>query len=373
MTSGLADKLLQELRTLATPGRRMADEWECVAAVMLAVLLAHLVGARMVGWAAFTAFVLMKGPISETLLRGVLRMIGTLLGATLAIWFVRLSSGNLSSGNLGTTMLATALVGGAGLYGTLTARRSYAWLLFGLTFVMIVLDKVERPAIDIQTFAVTRVLEVAAGTVACVLVSVVSTLTTRRWWPAAPTPAAQPLGWHPDAARHAAQAACALALLLLAHHRFGVPELAQAGVTIMAVMIVPVSDLGASGLAPVARRLNHRALGCLAGGLLAGAILLAAQGSVPILVAGTCLGIVIGRHIENGAARTAYLGLQFTLAILVVLVPDDYANVAIEPGLKRLVSIFIGMAILIPILLAWHFAMPARAASEAAADANLSE
>jgi uncharacterized membrane protein YccC len=368
MTSGLANKLFRELRTLATPGRRMADELECVASVMLAILLAHLVGARMVAWAAFTAFVLMKGPVSETLLRGVLRLIGTLLGATLAIWFER-----VSPGGLWTTMLATALVGGAGLYGTLTARRSYAWLLFGLTFVMIVLDKLERPAIDIRTFAVTRVLEVAAGTVACVFVSVISTLTTRRWWPATPTPAAPPVGWHPDAARHAAQAAFALGLVPLAYRYLGMPELAQAGVTIMAVMIVPVTGLGASGLAPVARRLNHRALGCLAGGVLAGAILLAAQGSVPILVAGTCLGIVIGRHIENGAARTAYLGLQFTLAILVVLVPDDYARVAIEPGLKRLVSIFIGMAILIPILLAWHFAMPARAAGEAAADGSLSE
>src|SRR6188472_1978871 len=95
MTPGLADKFIQELRTFVTPGRRMADEWECVASVMLAVLLAHLVGAKMVAWAAFTAFVLMKGTISETLLRGVLRVIGTLLGATLAIWFVRLSPGAL--------------------------------------------------------------------------------------------------------------------------------------------------------------------------------------------------------------------------------------------------------------------------------------
>jgi uncharacterized membrane protein YccC len=46
---------------------------------MLAILLAHLVGAQTVAWAAFTAFVLMKGPVAETLLRSTLRMIGTLL------------------------------------------------------------------------------------------------------------------------------------------------------------------------------------------------------------------------------------------------------------------------------------------------------
>ncbi len=368
MASALADTLLRELRAFVTPGRRMADELECAASVMLAVVLARLVGAQMIAWAAFTAFVLMKGQISETLLRGVLRLIGTLLAATLAIWFVR-----LSPPGLWTTMLATAVVGGVGLFGALTARRAYAWLLFGLTFVMILLDKLEQPAIDVQTFAVTRVLEVAAGTVACVIVSVISTLTARRWWPATLTPAAPPVGWHPDAARHAMQAAFALGLVPLAHAWLGVPALAQAGVTIMAVMIVPVASLGTSGLRPVTRRLVHRAVGCLAGGLLSAAVLLVARGSVPVLIAGTCLGIVVGRHIENGDGRNAYLGLQFSLAVLIVLVPDDYSRAAVAPGLERLLSIFIGMAILIPVLLVWRLAAPARGAAEPAAEADLSE
>src|SRR4051794_21077156 len=95
MASAFADRISAELRTLVTPGRRMADEWECVASVMVAVVIAHMVGAKMIAWAAFTAFVLMKGTIAETFLRAVLRMIGTLLGATLAIWFVRLTPGTV--------------------------------------------------------------------------------------------------------------------------------------------------------------------------------------------------------------------------------------------------------------------------------------
>ena len=368
MTPGLADKVSQARSSRVTPGRRMAEELECVASVLLAVVLAHLVGAQMIAWAAFTAFVLMKGPMAETLLRGTLRMIGTLIGATLAIWFVRLSPGALWA-----TMLVTALVGGFGLYGTLTAKRAYAWLLFALTFVMILLDKLQQPAIDVQALALTRVLEVAAGTVACVVVSLVSTLTARRLWPASPNPPASPVGWHPDAARHAVQAGLAVGLLPLLNHFVAIPELAQAGVTIMAVMIVPVAGLGASGLGPVGRRLRHRAIGCLAGGVLASAVLLIADGSVPILVAGTCLGIIAGRHIENGSAARAYLGLQFTLAVLIVLIPDDYSHVAIGPGLERFVSIFIGMAILVPILLSWHALAPERKAAEAATDADLSE
>lgn len=368
MISGLADRVSNELRVLLTPGRRMADELECVASVLLAIVLAHLIGAKMIAWAAFSAFVLLKGSMSETLLRGVLRMIGTLLGATLAIWFVRLSPGDLWA-----TMLVTALVGGIGLYGTLTAHRSYAWLLFGLTFVMILLDKLQQPGIDVQALAITRVLEVGAGTVACVAVSLVSTLTARRWWPVLPNPPTPSVGWHPDAARHAAQAGFALSLLPLLNHFVAIPELAQAGVTVMAVMIVPVAGLGSSGLAPVSRRLSHRALGCLAGGVLASLVLLVAGGSVPVLVAGTCLGIIAGRHIENGGPARAYLGLQFTLAVMIVLIPDSYANVAIEPGLKRFISVFIGMAVLVPILLAGHFLVPERKATEPATESGASE
>jgi uncharacterized membrane protein YccC len=355
MTSDIPARLVEQLRSLVTPGARMVDEFECVTSVLLAILLAHLIGATMIAWAAFTAFVLIRGHIAETLLRAVLRLVGTALGAGLALVLVPLASGSLPA-----TMLCAALVGSIGLYGTLTAKRAYAWLLFGLTFEMILLDKLEHPGLDTVAFARTRLLEVAAGTVACLAVSMLSTLTLRRLSPASPPPVLARTGWHSDAARHSAQAGLTLALLPPLHVLFAMPELAQAGVTIMAVMIVPVAGIGASGLIPVSRRLFDRAAGCLAGGTLAAAILFMAQGRAAVLIGGTCLGIVIGRHIENGASRTTYLGLQFTLAILVTLVPDSYAVAEIGPALARLSSILIGMALLEPVLLAWHVIAPER-------------
>jgi uncharacterized membrane protein YccC len=351
-----------------TPSRRITDELECVASILLAIVLAHAFDAEMIAWAAFSAFVLMKGPVAETLLRSSLRMIGTLLGASLAIWFTRLTSGALWE-----VMLVAILIGGLGLYGALTARHAYAWLLFGLTFVMIVLDKLEDPQIVIEALALTRVIEVGAGTLAALIVSIAATLTARRWWPALPTPAAPTVRWHPEAARHALLAGLAVALLPLIHRFVELRELAQAGVTILAVMIVPAARLNSGGIGQVRRRLQQRALGCICGGLLATGILLLAQGSVPILVVGTCLGVMIGRHIENGSAANAYLGLQFTLAILVVLVPDDYASADIGPGLERLVSIFVGMAVLAPVLVLTHFASPRRTSVEAADEGPASE
>ena len=58
-------------------------------------------------------------------------------------------------------------------------------------------------------------------------------------------------------------------------------------------------------------------------------------------------------------AKITYLGLQFTLAILVTLVPDSYADAQIHPALVRLASILIGMVVLEPVLLAWHALSPA--------------
>jgi uncharacterized membrane protein YccC len=323
--------------------------------VLLAILLAHLIGATNVSWAAFSGYMVMRGHVSESLLRGVLRIAGTAIGAALALLLVPWLRLSLPAAAIG-----GALVGGATLYGALTARRAYAWLFVGLTFEMILLDKLEHPARALDAFAHTRMLEVVAGTSACVAVSMISTLTARRRWPAPRTPAAQRLGWHPLAARHTGQATVALALLPLLWSAFAIPELAQSAVTVMAVMLVPVSSIGASGLMPVSRRLVQRVAGCLAGSALAALFLFAAHGAAVVLIAGTCLGVALGRHIENGRGAIAYAGTQFTLAILVTLVPDSYADAAIRPGLERLVGILIGMAVLEPVLIAWRFVAPLR-------------
>ena len=77
-----------------------------------------------------------------------------------------------------------------------------------------------------------------------------------------------------------------------------------------------------------------------------------------VLILGTALGVLVGRHIENGAHPHVYVGTQFTLAILVTLVPDSYADAAISPALDRLYGILVGVALLEPVLVAWHLMAP---------------
>lgn len=126
----------------------------------------------------------------------------------------------------------------------------------------------------------------------------------------------------------------------------------------MAVMLVPISSIGPSGLAPVSRKLLQRVAGCLAGSALAGVFLFAAHGSVPLLIGGTVVGVLLGRHIENGGHTATYVGTQFTLAVLVTLVPDSYAGIEITPAMERLVGTLVGLALLEPVLIAWHLVAP---------------
>ena len=338
---------------LFTPGPRMVDELECVASVLLAIVFGHLADVQNISWAAFSGYMVMRGHISESLLRGVLRIIGTIAGALLAlavtplVWTSPVASA-----------AALALIGGTTLYGALMSKRSYAWLFVGLTFAMILLDKLEYPNDVLEAFASTRIRETVAGTVACVLVSMVSTYTLRRRWPGPPSPPLPTFGWDPDTARHAAQGAIALAMLPFLQAAFHIPELTQGAVTIMALMIIPVGGIGRSGLVPVSRRIVLRVAGCVCGAALAAAFLVlahvSAQAAAPVLIIGTMLGVMLGRHIENGKSAIAYGGTQFTLAILVTLVPDSYVFAEIAPSLARLTGILVGILLLVPVLVGWH-------------------
>lgn len=343
---------------------RRVDAIECVVSVMLAIALAHWTGARNVSWAAFSGYMVMRGHVSETMLRGLLRIVGTGVGAVLALLLVpwAVQGAPAMSLLLGLVTLPT-------LYAALTAKRAYAWLFVALTFAMIVLDAAEHPGTALQALIATRVLEVTVGTLACVAVSLASTLTLRRLWPAAAGIRATGLGWHPDALRHAAQGTLAVMLLPWIAQIVDVPEIAQGAVTILAVMMVPLQGLAAGGLRPVSARLWQRVIGCVAGGAYAGMVLLLHVSTGALLLA-VALGVAIGRMAENGWRTRSYVGTQFVLAVLVTLVPDRIEDVAVAPALARLTGIGVGLAILEPVLVAWHLIARPRAATGGAAALN---
>jgi hypothetical protein len=62
------------------------------------------------------------------------------------------------------------------------------------------------------------------------------------------------------------------------------------------------------------------------------------------------LGVVVGRHIESARTGAAYIGTQFLLAFLVVLVPDSYEVVDVGAGIERFYGVICGIVLLYPVL-----------------------
>src|ERR1700678_2965764 len=76
------------LIVLSPKNARFVDELECVLSVLLAIALAHLLKAQNVSWAAFSGYMVMRGHVADSILRGSLRMLGTAVGAGLALFIV---------------------------------------------------------------------------------------------------------------------------------------------------------------------------------------------------------------------------------------------------------------------------------------------
>jgi len=154
-----------------------------VCAVSLAVAAAHALGLADTWWAAISAFVLPDASWRGSLLRAVLRIIGTLGGAALGVLL------GMALGVHGA--LFVVLMAGAtwiGLYCASTRRYSYAWVLGVITFAM-VLSEAWTARGELVGYALERCANVAVGIVACLVVEGLWTLVRRLPPAAAPPPA----------------------------------------------------------------------------------------------------------------------------------------------------------------------------------------
>lgn len=341
--------LVRSAKRSAAVGPRVLDALETACAVLFAIGCAHLLGQRNVGWAAFSAYMVMRPQLAQTTRRGALRIIGTIAGAALACLVPASWMSSLPG-----AALVLAVSGGLSLYLALTRRHGYAWLVVGLTFTMVAVDLMAGA--DASLFAISRVGEVVTGTCCALAVSTLSLLLVRRrlggsYLADAPLPPPlAPSAWQPAALRHALKAALALALVPFAARTIILPEAVQAGVTILVVLMIPLRDLDTAHGHAI-RRLLHRVAGCLTGGALAAALLHAFH-PWPVAVAlSIAAGVAAGRIIESAPTAMTYVGAQFALAFLVVLVPDAYDTVDLEGGIDRFFGVLWGMALLYPVLL----------------------
>ncbi|MGU7770487.1 FUSC family protein [Burkholderia sp. MR1-5-21] len=349
----VAADVARDLRRIPVPGPRALDEIEAVVAVLLSILCAHALRERNVGWAAFSGYMVMRTHVATTLRRGMLRIAGTVAGAAAAC-----AAHAHWPGSTAALAVALACAGAITLYFAVTEANGYAWLFAGLTFAMVMTEALQQPAVQLAAFAWSRVAEVATGTLCGIAVSALSTAAIRRTlagdYYAPPAAAADPPArrWQAAAGMHALKGGVALALVPLLARLLHLPSPAQACVTIFAVSMIPAAQLTAAH-GPTARRMAHRFAGCAAGGALATVGLYACHHSPAMMALLVAAGVVVGRHIENSRTGANYVGTQFALAFLVVLVPDTYTAVDTAAGLDRFLGVLSGIAVLYPVFALW--------------------
>jgi uncharacterized membrane protein YccC len=331
---------------------------EAMLSVALAVTLAHALHLSDTWWAAISGFAVMQTSFSGSVKRAAHRMVGTVLGAAL---------GTLLGPWIGDRpwlfVPALGAMGGVAVYHGNASRAAYAWVLGGVTALMVTYEAHKFASVQATaSFAALRVAEVAVGTLACLLISTVFHVGAKRYAkpplpPVAGTspPASQPAmlaASMPLAPLRATrvtlglQAALAIAVLAALNYALHLPGFAQAMVTAIAVQILPVGLSPDRTRQPVMEKMVQRVAGCLLAGGLSVALLPLTRGQPALCMLALSLGVWLGCHVQTGQEGASYVGRQFAIAFIMVFVQDHQWSADPLPALMRLSGILIGIVVL---------------------------
>lgn len=321
---------------------RFIDELEVIFSVLLAICIAHQLQANNIGWAAFTGYMVMRSHIIDTLIRGALRFLGTIVGAILAY-----ATAYFLGHQLILISLGIALIGGIALYFAITSKYNYAWLFLGITYIIVGIDALGNPFSQVQEFIETRLIEVSAGIIASMSISLISNFIKPKLKLKPAKTGLIDINKFPNYQKytiiHSLRAMIVLSTLPFLAHFFDLSYLGQTAITSFVVLTVPLSSINNTKI--VSKRNFHRFLGCLLGVSIALLLLPFYQIHSVITVAILAIGILIGRHIENSGQVFSYIGTQFVLVYLVVMVPDSLLYTSAEPGIYRLLGVIIGIVL----------------------------
>jgi uncharacterized membrane protein YccC len=333
---------------------------EAVISVVLSVALAHLLHLPNTWWAAISGFAVMQTRFSDSAQRALHRVLGTILGA-----LVGTLVGPIIGDRPWLFVPVLGVMGAVCVYRANGSSASYAWVLSGVTSVMVTYQAHELLKFGpTASFAMLRVAEVCVGTVACLAVSGafhVGIQWYERRHPASQIAAAAAASANAppptfEALRHArivlgVQAGIAIAILAALTYAFNLPGFSQALVTTIAVMILPPTSIVVRSQKPVADKMVQRTVGCLIAGAVGIALLPLMHGQVVPCLLALAAGVWAGCHVQTGQQGASYIGRQFTIAFIIVFVQDHAWSADPHPAMLRLAGILTGIVILTCVML----------------------
>ncbi len=361
MFRGIARALNTELRSLEPRGPRGEAALAAALSVSLAAVTAFLLHSDEPWWAAISAWMVPRSPLAVSLSRGAMRIIGSAVGAAIAVIVIGLFVYNPLPFCL--CLFAMAWVG---LFGFATSRHGYAWLIGAITGDLVMLIALDQPQITF-TIAVNRVAEVTIGTAAALLVTFLLPEDTAVPSPA-PTPPKPPplLFWTRRHAAefdrwlreiwplmlHACRGGLTVMLLPLLVNWLAPLGSSTLAVTAVAVMAVPTTAVLEPDARTIVQRAVYRLLGCALGAAL-GLFCLPWVGDDFLLWLLLLMGGVwLSSRIQSGSTGIGYVGTQAGIAFLLSMIQGQGPPLSPTPGLDRFAGIMAGLSVLLIITMA---------------------
>jgi len=329
-----------EFRDLTWRGPRAVHGVVTAAAVVLAVVLALALRFDQPWWAGISAFVCSQSTQAGSLDKALHRVLGTVLGACAALFWYRFVA-------FDTAGVLLLLFGAATLavLGNLVSDHPYAWLLGGITTVMVVLGALDDPRIALPV-AVGRIAEITLGSL--VALAMANLLPSGV---AAPVPAPgwkSLLGDNWYMLNHGLRAGVAIALAPIAWRVLALPDLSQMSISIGAAMGVPaLTGEPQRDARLVAERMAQRVVGCLCGGC-AGLLVLAMPMSAALvsLFAFLIAGVAVSAQFQTGVHKATVVGTQAAVALIITLVQGAQPAETMLAAITRLAGMLGALALL---------------------------
>jgi uncharacterized membrane protein YccC len=266
----------------------------------------------------------MRADPSEATQRGLMRIAGTLSGAAFGVVLAPVIADQPAL-----LVVSLFIATWIGIFDSLKSRYSSAWVFFGITAGLVMIEALAAPD-NVLHFAA----KISVGTASCILIA--SLFYASRMAPqtgaqiianaareASPAPRVLSEAWfdaHWVLLEHATRSALAVALLPLVWRWFEIEDFSQTPLTSFVIMFVPDAVVREGRHRAIIERITHRAAGCLLGSAVALASLSALGATLLPSLLVLSVGIWVSHHVQNGRNGLSYVGTQFVLGLLVTLV-----------------------------------------------------
>ena len=357
MVSEIAGALGTELSSLEPGGIRGTKALGAALSVALAAFVALILHSDEPWWAAISAWMMTGISLADALPRGVMRILGSIAGAAVAILVLGLFAYDLLP-----FCLCLFTIAWVGLLGFAKSRHGYAWMIAAITGNLVMLIALDQPQTAF-TIAVNRVADVAIGTAATLLVTyLLPALPAAAGSTAAGAPCVLPLFfWSRRHVReferwlrenwplvlHACRGGLTVMVLPLLLNWLAPLGSSQLAVTLVAVMAIPTTAILEPDGRTVVQRAVHRLVGCALGALLGLICLYWVGQNLLVWLLLLMGGVWLTSQIQSGNTGISYVGIQAGFAFLLSMIQGQGPPLSPTPGLERFAGIMAGLSVLL--------------------------